>query len=108
MRLHGRAIYGCGPAPFTPPPDCRYTLNSASDRLYLHIFSWPFKHLYLEGLADKVCYAQFLHDGSEVLMRATGGVLSTAPAPGDNTLILQTPIQRPNVLVPVIELSLKK
>jgi alpha-L-fucosidase len=108
MRLHNRAIYGCGPAPFTPPPDCRYTLNAASDRLYLHIFSWPFKHLYLEGLADKVRYAQFLHDGSEVLMRATGGVLSTAPAPGDNTLILQTPIQKPNVLAPVIELFLKK
>ena len=106
MRLQGRAIYGCGPAPYTPPPDCRYTMNAAGDRLYLHVFAWPFKHLYLEGLADKVAYAQLLHDGSEVLMRATGGVLSTAPAQ-ENTLLLQLPIQKPNVLVPVIELFLK-
>lgn len=108
MRLHSRAIYGCGPAPFTPPPDCRYTMNAAGDRLYLHIFSWPFKHLYLEGLADKVAYAQFLNDASEVAMRASGGVLSTAPGPEENTLLLQLPVQKPDVLVPVIELFLHK
>jgi len=108
MRLHSRAIYGCGPAPFTPPPDCRYTMNAAGDRLYLHIFSWPFKHLYLEGLADKVAYAQLLNDASEVAMRASGGVLSTAPGPEDNTLLLQLPVQKPNVPVPVIELFLRQ
>lgn len=108
MRLHSRAIYGCGPAPFTPPPDCRYTMNAQGDRLYLHIFSWPFKHLYLDGLADKVEYAQLLNDASEVAMRPSGGELSTAPSPADNTLLLQVPIQKPDVLVPVIELFLKK
>ena len=30
MRLHGRAIYGCTQAPFSTPPDCRYTYNPAT------------------------------------------------------------------------------
>jgi hypothetical protein len=59
-RQHGRAIYGCGASAFTPPDDCRYTQNG--DRLYLHIFQWPFHEVHLEGLGGKVAYAQFLHD----------------------------------------------
>ncbi|MEZ4656965.1 MAG: hypothetical protein R2911_05285 [Caldilineaceae bacterium] len=51
MRLHGRAIYGCGASDFTPPPDCRYTKGN---RLYLHIFDWPFRHVHLNDMGDKV------------------------------------------------------
>ena len=39
MHAHGRAIYGCTQAPFTPPADCRYTYNPKTNRLYLHVFA---------------------------------------------------------------------
>ena len=95
-RQHGRAIYGCGASAFTPPDDCRYTQNG--DRLYLHIFQWPFHEVHLEGLGGKVAYAQFLHDASEVhLRRSQDG--------GPQTIAL--PVQRPDVVVPVVELFLK-
>ncbi len=47
MRLHSRAIYGCGSSEFAPPADCRFTQNG--NRLYLHLFSWPFRHVHVEG-----------------------------------------------------------
>ena len=42
---HGRSVYGAGPAEFTAPPDRRYTQRG--DRLYLHLFAWPFEHVHL-------------------------------------------------------------
>jgi alpha-L-fucosidase len=69
-RLHGRAITGAGPAdpdvaaavaPGLPPG---VVLTQRDDRLYLHLFAWPFGHVHLRGLADRVRYAQLLHDGS--------------------------------------------
>lgn len=109
MRLHSRAIYGCGASDFTPPPDCRYTQRG--DRLYLHLFAWPFGHVHLPGMADRVDYAQLLSDGSEIKMQridphqaaqnTTMGGLSAG------TLTLQLPVQKPDVAVPVIELFLK-
>ena len=110
MRAHGRAIYGCGPSAFTPPPDARYTQRG--DRLYLHLFAWPFDpSIHLPGLAGKVAYAQLLHDGSEVPMRVIGpneGLSETAAehrlAP--DALTLTVSVERPDVVVPVIELFL--
>ena len=108
MRLHGRAIYGCGASSFTPPPDCRYTQRG--DRLYLHLFAWPFKYIHLPGLAGKVAYAQLLNDVSEIKMveadpDATSHLAPTG-APND-ALTLELPVQRPEVVVPVIELFLR-
>lgn len=107
-RLHGRAVYGAGRSEFEPPPDCRYTQRG--DRLYLHVFGWPFKHLHLPGLAGRVDYAQFLHDASEVGMsvvdpdaKAQNTSLGGLSA---DTLTLELPVQRPDVAVPVIELFL--
>jgi len=109
MRLNSRSIYGCGASELTPPPDCRFTQNGK--RLYLHIFSWPFRHIYLDGLADRVEYAQFLHDASEVKMITIdphAKAQNTAMGGGNtNTLILELPVQRPDVAIPVIELFLK-
>ena len=109
MRLHNRAIYGCGASEFTPPPDCRYTQRG--DRLYLHLFAYPFRHVHLPGLANRVEYAQFLHDASEIKLQTidphqtaqntTLGGLST------DTLTLELPVQRPDVALPVVELFLK-
>ena len=109
MRQHSTSVCGCGPAPFTPPPDCRYTMNA--NRLYLHVFSWPFGHLHLPGLAERVEFARFLHDGSEVkrqvinpAQEAYNVSLGGLP-PG--TLTLDIPVQKPDVLVPVVELFLR-
>jgi len=72
----------------------------------VHIFAWPFKHLYLEGLGDKVAFARFLHDGSEVALKSSEWYAAHLPK-GENTLILELPVFKPDVVVPVIELSLK-
>lgn len=96
MRLHNRSIYGATQSDFTPPPDCR--LTQRGNRLYLHVFSWPMIDIHLDGLADRVEYAQLLNDASEIQMVTDKS----------NTLTLKLPIQRPDVLVPVIELFLKE
>lgn len=106
MKRHNPSIYGCGPAPYKPPPDCRYTMKG--DRLYLHVFSWPFRHLHLPGLAGRVKFARFLHDGSEVRREEVDPAqepfntrLGGLPA---GTLTLELPVNKPDALVPVIEL----
>lgn len=98
MHHHGRAIYGCTQSDFLAPPDCRYTQRG--DRLYLHIFAWPFRQIYLPGLRDRVAYAQFLHDASEI-------TLAEPTAADGEGITLNLPIQPPNVAVPVIELFLR-
>lgn len=108
-RRHGRAIHGAGRSEFTAPPDVRYT--QAGDRLYVHVFSWPYRHLHLPGLAGRVRYAQLLHDASEVGVREYAGAGSEANTGvrdiPEGTLTLQLPVQRPDVLVPVVELFLR-
>ena len=106
---HGASVYRCGPAPFAPPPDCRYTMKG--DRLYLHVFSWPMRHIHLPGLAGRVEFARFLHDGSEVKrevvdpgQEAFNVRLGGLPA---GTLTLDVPVQKPEVLLPVVELFLR-
>lgn len=111
MRRHDRSIYGCTQAPedFICPRDCRYTYNPEKNRLYLHIFNWPFKHIHLDDMANRVEYAQFLNDASEVKMinsisHTSHGGDSTS---GLSTLTLELPVKKPNVTVPVVELFLK-
>ncbi len=110
MRLHGRSIYGCTASDFTPPPDCRYTQNG--NRLYLHLFAWPFRHVHLDGLAGRVAYAQLLNDASEIKMREIDphqqAQNTTMGGLGASTLTLELPIRKPDVTVPVIELFLKE
>ena len=110
MKLNSRAIYGCTMAEpeFKAPADCRFTQSADGKRLYLHLFAYPFAHLLLPGLAGRVDYAQFLHDGSEVLfsegkMEHFGEALPEA----EGLLVLNLPPVKPDCLVPVIELILK-
>jgi len=107
-RVHGRSIYGAGPSEYTPPADCRYTQRG--DRLYLHLFAWPFEHVHLPGLAGKVAYAQLLNDASEIAFSssdpdaaAQNTTMGGQPA---GTLTLTLPIRQPAVAVPVVELFL--
>lgn len=112
MRRHNRSIYGCtqAPAELVPPPDCRYTYNPETNRLYLHVFAWPFKHLHLPDMAGRVEYAQLLHDASEVrpaahVHEAEYGSLTETHTSG--LLTLELPVRKPNVTVPVVEMFLK-
>ncbi|MBN1935610.1 MAG: alpha-L-fucosidase [Anaerolineae bacterium] len=110
MRLHDRSIYGCTASDFVPPPDCRYTQNG--NRLYLHLFAWPFRHVHLPGLANRVEYAQLLNDASEIKMVAVDphqqAQNTTMGGLGAEILTLELPISKPDVTVPVIELFLKE
>ena len=105
MSVHSDSIYGCTQSEFKPPADCR--LTQKGDKLFVHVFAWPFKFLYLDGLADKVQYARFLHDGSEVEIEITEWEFNQLQVQPE-TLILTLPIKKPNVIVPVIELTLKQ
>jgi alpha-L-fucosidase len=106
MRLHSRAIEGCTQSEYVAPSDCRFTQNG--DRLYLHIFNWPFRHLHLDGFAGKVAYAQLLNDASEIRLLEPGKHDEWSIADvSDDTLTLELPVVKPNVVVPVIELFLR-
>jgi alpha-L-fucosidase len=110
MQRHSRSIYGCTAAQeglTTPPPDSRLTYNPDTNRLYLHLFAWPYKYVHLPNLAGKVAYAQLLHDGSEVPMKMEHFVQdSTNPA--SDKLSLTLPQSKPEAAaVPVVELFLK-
>lgn len=105
MALNSESIYGCTQSEFAAPQDCRLTQNGK--KLYVHIFAWPFAYLLVDGLAGKVEYAQFLHDGSEVLMNAVPEWQLEQMQIPEGTLVLSLPVKKPNVVVPVIELTLK-
>lgn len=110
MSLHSDAIYGAGSSRFVPPPDCRYTQRGRN--LYLHIFSWPFRHLHLEGLANEVEFIRFLHDGSEIkwtLIPPTQEPQNTTlGSPGEGVLTLELPTRKPSISVPVVEILLRE
>jgi alpha-L-fucosidase len=60
----------------------------------------------LEGMAGKVKYAQFLHDGSEILFHGKEKYGMQEDSSKDN-LQLSLPTLKPNTEIPVIELMLK-
>ncbi|AHF15258.1 alpha-L-fucosidase [Niabella soli] len=101
MHANNKSIYNC-----TYPPDnyklpesadIRQTYNPHTKRLYLHLFAYPADgKLVLPGFANKISYAQFLNDASELLYKTEGG-----------NIILQLPKQQPPYAVPVIELFLQ-
>ena len=112
MKYNSRSIYGCTMAEpdLLPmcPPDCRFTQSEDGKRLYVHLFAYPYKHVQIRGLAGRVDYAQFLHDGSEVLFTERKvNHFGVGLAEADDLLVLEVPEVKPHCLVPVIELFLK-
>ena len=73
------------------------------------MFAYPFAHLKLRGFSGKIEYAQFLHDGSEVLF--SDGCINHFSAQNEKTdseiTVLYLPDVKPHCLVPVIEIFLK-
>lgn len=108
LRLHGAAIYGAGHTPFVPPREGVYT--AAGNKLFLHVFTWPMGFLHLPGLAGKVRFARLLNDGSELAFSETDPQQQahnmTPQGQPAGTLTITLPVVKPEVLLPVIELTL--
>jgi alpha-L-fucosidase len=98
MKLNARSIYECteAPASFRTPDNTLLTYNPKTNRLYVHLLDYPLQKLVLKDLGEKVKYAQFLHDASEIRIENAGGNVN-----------LSLPVNKPNVEIPVLELYLK-
>ena len=110
MKYNSRSIYGCTMAEpeFTAPRGTRLTQSVDGKRLYIHLVEYPYEFLEFRGLADKIDYAQFLHDGSEVFY-TIGSIdhFSEARTQSADLVAFKIPIVKPNTVVPVIEVFLK-
>lgn len=106
MRVNSRSIYGCTAAPecFKAPEGTKLTYNPATRRLYVHVFEYPVKVLPI-SFADRVEYAQFLHDGSELEISVPRTVAGEPRK--DLPASLHFPVLKPAVDVPVVEMFLK-
>ena len=109
MAVNGPSIYGAtqAPAGFKAPANTLLTYNARTNRLYVHVLDWPMGDLVLEGYADKVAYAQLLHDASEVKMSARRDSTWIREEGRSGDLVLKLPILKPAVEIPVVELMLK-
>ena len=111
MGVHSRAIYGCTQAPdgFTAPPGTLLTYNAKTNRLYIHLLTYPLNRLPLT-FTDRVAFAQFLHDGRELMVGyipAWQKHEHMGANPEDDTGFLELPLERPDVPLPVVEVQLK-
>ena len=93
---------------FEAPQGCRLTQSEDGKRLYIHLCEYPFAHVCMKNLAGKIKYAQFLHDGSEVI--DTEGFIETISNHVNFTedmVDFRIPTPKPHTEVPVIEIFLK-
>ncbi|MFC0773641.1 alpha-L-fucosidase, partial [Terrimonas sp. R1] len=81
---------------FAVPEKTLLTYNPATKRIYIHLMDYNTQTLVLPGYRDKIKYAQFLHDASELRYKEQG-----------NDIVLTLPAGKPAIEVPVIELLLK-
>ena len=109
MQVNSSSIYGCTQAPdgFKVPDNSLLTYNPQTRRLYVHMLDWPMGQLTLDGYADRVRYAQLLHDASEVKMSSQKDTDWMPEDAKSGDLVLRLPVVKPNVEIPVIELILK-
>ena len=109
MRWNSRAIYGCTQAPpeFAAPANALLTYNPRTRRLYVHLLDYPLGSLRLPGYAPRVAYAQFLHDGSEIRFGAPRHNVTYQESQAAEDLLLELPVVKPPVEIPVVELILK-
>ncbi len=99
MKYNSRSIYGCTKAEpeFTAPKGSVLTQSQDGKRLYIHLLDYPFPYLSVNIPTDRIDYAQFLHDASEIKFRPQK----------DGTTRILLPANKPNQLISVIELFLK-
>lgn len=108
MKYNSRSVYGCTQAPekFEVPDNTLLTYNKEKNRLYIHLLDYPLKNFLLKDYKDKIKYAQFLHDASELQMSEPYGHWIEQET-GENDVNLILPVNKPNVEIPVIEVFLK-
>jgi len=108
MNYNSRSIYGCTQAPeeFEAPEHTLLTYNPETNRLYIHLLDYPLQNFRLQGFKDKIKYAQFLHDASELKISAPYGHWVQQET-GENDVNLALPVNKPNIEIPVIEVFLK-
>jgi alpha-L-fucosidase len=73
----------------------------------VHLLAWPMGELVLPGYADKVQYAQLLHDASELRTSARRNTTWISEEASARDLVVRLPILKPDVEIPVVELFLK-
>ena len=100
MKYNNQSIYGCtqAPAEYKAPDNTLLTYNAATKKLFLHLMQYHQATLTLAGYKGKIKYVQFLHDHSEIKVQPVGD--------NSNDLQIQLP-QKPNIEIPVIELTLQ-
>ena len=105
MRLNSKSIYGCTEAPdcFPVPDHCMLTYNPTTNRLYIHLVDYPTGSLDID-FGDKVKFARFLHDGSEVKVKTK---VRGQGKDAVTVVSLALPMVQPDVVNPVIEVVLK-
>lgn len=102
MKFNSRSIYNCteAPADITAPANTLLTYNPVTNRLYIHLLDYPMGSLILGNMADRIKYVQFLHDASEIKYTVSNDG-------NKNDVVLQLPILKPLVEIPVLEVFLK-
>ena len=110
MKYNSRSIYGCTMAEpeFVAPRGTRLTQSEDGKRLYIHLVEYPYAFLEFRGLGGKIDYAQFLHDGSEIIY-TEGKVahFSEGRTEAEDLVAFNLPAIKPDMEVPVIEVFLK-
>ena len=108
MKYNNRSIYNCTQAPddFQVPDNTLLTYNPETNRLYIHLLDYPLQNFALKGYGDKVKYAQFLHDASEIRITESQGHWVREES-SENDINLSLPVNKPDVEIPVIEIFLK-
>ncbi|NLB42398.1 MAG: alpha-L-fucosidase, partial [Clostridiales bacterium] len=109
MKYNSRSIYGCTEAPedFEAPLNTILTYNPELNRLYIHLLDYPLTNFRLPGYKDKIKYAQFLHDASEIQVTAPYGHHMQGSVATEDDLNLRLPVIKPGVEIPVIEVFLE-
>lgn len=111
MKYNGRSLYGCTMAEpeFKAPNGCLFTQSTDGKRLYIHLVEYPYNFLEIHGLAGKIEYAQMLHDGSEIKFSegTATHISSTFLSKADDLVFMNIPLNKPDMITPVIEVFLK-
>lgn len=111
MKYNSKSIYGCTMAEpeFTAPDGTKLTQSEDGKRLYIHLQNYPFAFLEMQNLGDKIEYAQFLHDYSEIqyTIGSAGHTSTECQTKESNMVFFKIPPVKPDTITPVIEVILK-
>ena len=97
LKTNGEAVYGAKGSPIGKPKFGRMTHKPESNKLYLHVFSWPNDgKIKLKGVANKIKKAWLLSDPSIKL---------SVEANREGVILINAPKQAPDMHVSVIALE---